>query len=316
MIKENLKVKEFEKEICIKTEYSEIDIVEFIKIRQYLKDLSGLEGARKYNLKSYESLQNDFLNALNQNKLALQEKILEKQKGINDVLESIQEQIRIIEIDILVLISNITYHELNYLDNSIQLDKKAYNNGTVKWWTDKIGLLLMQPLPTYKCSNFFFQGKTDEYIEKLKAELSETNIIRIGQKRKKKRLLTSAKNKEYKIRNIWLHSTLINRHYQSIANKLVEQINNDDDWSLLPYLIAALTSDEQMDNRLIEHINKNKRQFAINKKKYQEVFLQVAKENVAIFTEQKNKLPADIAIKVLNFFLSKWKKSNPLTRAY
>ena len=85
-----------------------------------------------------------------------------------------------------------------------------------------------------------------------------------------------------------------------MARVLAKKLNKED-YSVLPDLVALLTANEDLDQRLSELVADKK----ANKTELQKIFVEATQYRKKVFTEQKIKLPCTVALGICDFFLHK-----------
>lgn len=167
-------------------------------------------------------------------------------------------------------------------------------------------LLVNQPLPTESIKEFEFQSRTDSEIEALEGEYEKLSFFgkRTSSGRELKARIKEAKSSTYKIKDLWLQSTLANKHFQERANQIIDQIK-EDNFENLPFLVALITTESNQDSEALEEIKKSSSGAYIER--YEAEFIKIFKYRLEVFTKQQKKLSIATVKGIANFFLSSLK---------
>lgn len=194
--------------------------------------------------------------------------------------------------------------ELN--ENGEMIDVEI-NDNHFQAYKNRLSLLVNKPLPADKVNFFYFQSKTDTEIQALELMLKSMRWWQRFSKARKelKKEIKQAKQAKFVIKDIWLQTTLANKEFQNIANRIVQQFESGD-FSELIYLIAMLTVESNEENDLLTQLREEKSSQTYVER-YRDKFLAIYKDRVKLFTEQENVIDIATLVRIANFFLPRWR---------
>lgn len=289
----------------IKTEWEEIDCVEFLAWSKLNKQLEKLQAKHKIKADEIRSVLEKSLIAKRNGKEAIARKADKILAKLKRELLPINNEIKIAEAECISIFSSLTPVELCSMNDSSSSSIDNMSDNDMNVYRQYLGILTSKEIPHKEVSSFYFQTATDDEIAEVKAQLNAVpNEDKEGVKKLKSKLYKMTKS-EYKIKNIWQQSTFANKDFMQAANDIVERMAVDD-FSGLIELIALCSVETDEENNSLEKI-KNEKSVKAYIENYNKEFTKIYNRRVRIFSEQKEKLKLTVAIGVRDFFLANLK---------
>lgn len=189
---------------------------------------------------------------------------------------------------------------------AMPLDSEKVDDSFVTY-RNRLRLLTQQPLPDDFISEFKFQTKTDEEIQGLMRQYK--NLSWLGKRTKAGRNLwakiKAAKNSTYKIKDIWLQTTVANKYFQEQANDIADQMQQGN-YENLPKLVALLVTEASQEAQTLKAIREGQQGKAYLET-YRAKYLELVKYRIKIFTQQAKQFDVATLKRIANFFLCNYK---------
>lgn len=173
----------------------------------------------------------------------------------------------------------------------------------INTYKSRLYMLSSSKLPTDEVSSFEFQSKTDAEIAEMKKEYKSLSVLKRIRKpgRKLAADIKKAVSTTYQIKDLWEHTTTLNKQFQDFANDIVRAMQGGD-FTDLPALMAMLVVEGNEKSDIIERLGGN-----TDGQGYMENYMQEFKKlyeyRTKVFTEQERQFTVGMAIRVKNFFL-------------
>lgn len=236
------------------------------------------------------------------NKKQLEQAYLKKIRNREKRFLELKQELSQYEAQAVAPFTTIPFEELLKMNRSTD-ESETLTDNHLNSYVNRLIHLSMNQLPRDHVNKFIFQSKTDKEIDELKKEFDQTPIWSFKKRQILKSKIKEAQEHEYKITDIWEQSTIVNKEIQDLANTYIEQVQQGD-YTALPYLIALLTVEDNIESERLTEISKGN-----DAKAYTEEYMRIVKKifekRLELFTQQKNKLSVATAIRIKNFFLFK-----------
>ncbi len=288
----------------IYSQWNEVPATSFIGFRSLVPSINEIESKiLSENAKIIEwvsSYEKDFFAGHKSKAKQTQSKIFRKQK----IVDNLQIQLNEIKLQIICYFSDFTPKDFQFIELDINKNGLSASNHIITLWSM---VLKLANTPVGKLSetgvnSFWFQTKTDAEIFQMESAYNATpRWKRFSKKSKQLKLeIEKAKRSEYKIKNIWLHTTYINKELQDIANDIVRE-QKQGNFDNLILLLAMLTCEDQSDSKILDEIkDKSVKGY---KEKYNRAFKEIYSKRIDIFSNQKKKIDIETVFAIRDFFL-------------
>jgi hypothetical protein len=296
--------------------WSEVPVSSFIDFSKIALELDAVNekiiDIYEKLFSSSEALQIAKINSASSDKIkALERDVKKLQRELEPLLKEQKNH----ELAGVSLFCSIPVHALAEMKSALIVENDkgemieiAIDDNHFQAYKNRFKLLSRSQLPEETINEFYFQTKSDNEIKELQRELKSLGLMKVLSRRGRalKATIKSAQRSKYIIKDIWLQTTLANKEFQELANRIINQFDKGD-FSDLIFLIAMLTIESNQETEELKRLREDSTAQTYLEK-YREKFLEIFKERVKIFSEQELKLDVATVIRIKNFFLLSYKK--------
>lgn len=294
-------------------DWSEVPFLKFVKWQELIPEIASVESEIKSKLANIDEIKAKYERFFFEGKMdaekakKAQEQFELSQKIIAQIEDIRQNELYVLEVKGIALFCDI---------DTADLLSFSYNNThsaatqNINYYKHLLFELSKKPLPTKAAEGVIvWQSLTDKELEQLENKYNSIPFFSkmTSAARELKAKIEQGRQREYKIENIWNHSTYANYQFRQAAKAIVEDMNTGKSWSSLPTLICMLLVEKNTHSEVLNRIS-----VGLDAQQYLEHYAaeykKVFDKNYELFFCQKKQMSVYDVVTIRNFFLHSHKK--------